>query len=230
MSEIIINKIREDFYSMEFGAVRCFMFIGEDRVLLIDAGFPERGLIEKVRQVSDLPIEVIYSHCDGDHRGDVDLFDRPYLHPSEMDYLNMKHQKPLKLRAIWEGDTVNIGKYSFEVFLIPGHTPGSIALLEREERFMLTGDTVHNGPVHMFGPGRNLQAYLYSLYKLKGLSNAVDIYYTCHHKLEATSDTLDDLIKLTEQVLDGELDGVMETMKGREVKRYSYGQVSFYGE
>lgn len=229
MSAIEVNKIRQNFYSFEFGAVRCFMFLSDDKVILVDAGFPGRGLIEKIREITDLPIEVIYSHTDGDHRGDIELFDRPFVHPAEMDYLKSKHKEDIQLRSLWEGHTIKIGEYELEVVLLPGHTPGSIGLLEKKHRFMLTGDTVHYGPVHMFGPGRNLQAYLCSLKKLKKMSDKFDVFYTCHHQLVASPNILDDLISGVENVLNGTIKGITETMKGRPVVRYSFGQISFYG-
>lgn len=230
MSQVEVNEIRKDFYSIEFGAVRCFMFMGQERVLLVDTGFPDRGLIEKIREMTDLPIEVIYSHCDGDHIGDIEHFDKPFVHPAEMDYLRSKNLGDVTLRPLWEGQIITVGTYAMEVVLIPGHTPGSIGLLERNERFMLTGDTVHYGPVHMFGSGRNLQAYLFSLYKLKDMLESIDIFYNCHHKLEAPPDILNDLIQGVEMVLEGSLEGTSETMKEKPVKLYSCGRVSFYGE
>ena len=36
-----------------------------------------------------------------------------------------------------EGDTLECGGYRFEVLHIPGHTPGSIALLDREHGLLL---------------------------------------------------------------------------------------------
>jgi len=175
-----------------------------------------------------LPIEVIYSHTDGDHRGDIELFDRPFIHPAEMDYLRSKIQKDIDLRPLWEGQIITLGIYELEVVFIPGHTPGSIGLLERNHRFMLTGDTVHHGPVHMFGPGRNLQAYKYSLIKLKEMSDVVDVFYACHHQLDVSPDILDDLLEGVQKTLDGNLEGKTEKIKGKPVKRYSFGRISFF--
>lgn len=228
MSQIEMIQIRKNFYRMEFDVVRCFMFVGQDRVVLVDAGFPGRGLMSKIREVTDLPIEVIYSHTDGDHIGDIGLFDRPFIHPAEVDYLRGTYGEALDLRPLWEGQKISIGDYLLEVVLLPGHTPGSIGLLDRQHRFMLTGDTVHFGPVHMFGPGRNLQAYLFSLKKLKTLVGDIDTFYTCHHQLEASPLVLDDLTRGVEGMLKGDLDGPTETMKGQKVKRYIFGQASFY--
>ncbi len=41
-----------------------------------------------------------------------------------------------------EGDTFAFGPYSFEVMVTPGHTTGSICLLERKAKMLVSGDTV----------------------------------------------------------------------------------------
>lgn len=48
---------------------------------------------------------------------------------------------------------MNFEPYHFEVVLIPGHTPGSIALWEKEKRFLISGDSVTNATTFLFGRG-----------------------------------------------------------------------------
>ena len=59
-----------------------------------------------------------------------------------------------------EGDHLDFDPFHFEVVLIPGHTPGSIALWEKEQRFLISGDSVSNATTFLFGEGRGLPAYL----------------------------------------------------------------------
>ena len=44
-----------------------------------------------------------------------------------------------------EGDVVDLGNRTFEVFHLPGHSPGSIALFEKTTGIMLSGDVVYDG-------------------------------------------------------------------------------------
>jgi glyoxylase-like metal-dependent hydrolase (beta-lactamase superfamily II) len=44
-----------------------------------------------------------------------------------------------------EGDVVDLGDRVFNVFHLPGHSPGSIALFEQETGIMLSGDVVYDG-------------------------------------------------------------------------------------
>lgn len=57
---------------------------------------------------------------------------------------------------------------------IPGHTPGSIALLDREHGLLLPGDSIQKeGTIYMFGPRRNLERYLESLRELQPLEGEI---------------------------------------------------------
>ena len=46
-----------------------------------------------------------------------------------------------------EGSIVDTGDRSFEVFHLPGHSPGSIALYEKASQILFSGDVVYDGPL-----------------------------------------------------------------------------------
>ena len=46
-------------------------------------------------------------------------------------------------RKLQGGDSLNIGKMTWEVLHIPGHSMGSIALYCREKKTLIPGDTVY---------------------------------------------------------------------------------------
>jgi glyoxylase-like metal-dependent hydrolase (beta-lactamase superfamily II) len=57
-------------------------------------------------------------------------------------------QRPMKISALKEGDIVDGGDVVLEVLHTPGHSAGSICLLDRETRDLFSGDTVFtNGGV-----------------------------------------------------------------------------------
>ncbi|WP_306888431.1 MBL fold metallo-hydrolase [Ancylobacter amanitiformis] len=45
-------------------------------------------------------------------------------------------------RWLSEGDTVDIGGVGFEILHVPGHTPGHIVLVNRDNRLAIVGDTL----------------------------------------------------------------------------------------
>jgi energy-coupling factor transporter ATP-binding protein EcfA2 len=172
-------RIRENLYCIEhimsFGLVRSFLVIGNDKALLIDTGLGRDDLRSVVEEITDLPIEVIYTHSDGDHVGGAEQFNKSYMHPIEIEHYKKRFEKAQTMIELNEKDLVSCGEYSFEVIHIPGHTPGSIALFERKHRFIIGGDSLQVGPIFMFGNGRNVDDYLKSLEKVYKLVNDVDV-------------------------------------------------------
>ena len=49
---------------------------------------------------------------------------------------------PFHFTEIHEGDHVAVGNLDFEVMEVPGHTGGSVAWIDREDRILFSGDTI----------------------------------------------------------------------------------------
>ena len=139
-----VIKIDENAYRVEDNGVRFFVFIGTEKALVVDTGFGQAGKVrEAVASLTDKPAMLVITHADGDHIGGAAEFDTVYMHPSEMAYyFSRAEEKNSSVTALWEGDVIDLGSRRFEVVHIPGHTPGSIALLDRENRVLVVGDTV----------------------------------------------------------------------------------------
>lgn len=50
-------------------------------------------------------------------------------------------------RTLSEGDTIHIGTGCLEVLHVPGHSPGSIVLYDREGGYILAGDVLFSGSI-----------------------------------------------------------------------------------
>jgi glyoxylase-like metal-dependent hydrolase (beta-lactamase superfamily II) len=48
---------------------------------------------------------------------------------------------------VTEGTEIKVGSLTFEVIETPGHTPGGVCYLERESKYMLSGDTLFAGAI-----------------------------------------------------------------------------------
>lgn len=76
--------------------------------------------------------------------------------------------------VVWGGERLPIGRFEFEVWWTPGHSPGHICFLEREMKFILTGDHVlptitPNVSLHPQQQGNPLGDYIASLKRLEEL-------------------------------------------------------------
>ena len=227
MQSYNISKIREDFYCIEQGFVRSFLFVGDKEALLVDTGVGG-SLKEFVEGITKLPITVIFTHADNDHTGSAEQFERCFMHPSEFDYYKSKKEKSILIEPIWEGDIIELGTYSFEVILIPGHTPGSIALLEKEKRFLIGGDSIQIGSIFMFGSGRNFHAYRASMKKMQGRLSEFDTVYASHNVLSMDANTINILYEAAGKVIENKVKGEPVERFDYKVKCYKIDDVSFF--
>lgn len=195
-------QLDRDFWAIEQQGVRCFLLNGRDYALLVDTGFG--GDLRSVcAGLTDKPIRLIHTHSDRDHVGASAQFDDRYMHPAEFSTCQLKNGSPAGCAPVWEGEVFDLGSYRLEVVLIPGHTPGSIALLERNKRFLIGGDSVQNNPIYMFGPGRDLAAFAASMEKLLALQDAFDTVYPSHGGRTAPVSVIGELLTLTREICAG---------------------------
>lgn len=174
-------KTRELFaglYALEDERVRQFLVIGEERALLFDAGFADSGVLETVRALTDLPIDVVMTHGDLDHSGGLADFGSCRMNAGDWPLVK---DGSIALAPLDEGEIVTCGDYRFRVIAIPGHSAGSLAFYDEAKGILLAGDSVQSGgPIFMFGGHRDLDAYIASLEKLEQLIPADVTVLPCH--------------------------------------------------
>lgn len=170
-----------------------------DRDILIDAGMGLRPLKPEIARLSDHPLTAIASHCHFDHMGGSHEFDIRLGHPLEAHvharpsrdntavgtfvraetFTAYPHERfepeTFEVRAapltghLDEGDVVDLGDRHFQVFHLPGHSPGSIALYEAATGVLFSGDVVYNGYLFDTVYHSDPEAYVASLNRLKEL-------------------------------------------------------------
>ena len=201
-------QIEPGFWCIEECGVRCFLFEGDDEALLIDAGFGTGDLKDYISTLTVAPVKrLVITHADRDHIGCAYQFDQILMHPAEFERYAASGKNSAKLFSLWENSELSIGQWNLSVILLPGHTPGSIALLEREHKFLIAGDCVQATPIYMFGQGRNLPAFIHSIDRLTALSSSFDTIYASHGKLVLSTEILPLLKEGAQQVLSGNLVG-----------------------
>ena len=194
---ITTGKIDDSTYWIQDEGTRCFLFIGDSKALLVDTGYGKSGSIKEiVDSLTDKPVMLVNTHTDWDHIGNNAEFDAAYMHPAEM-----AHYGTAKLSTppapLQDGEMIDIGGRTFEVVLISGHTPGSIALVDRANRIILPGDSLSGTrPMFLVGAHRSIDAYILSMEKLLELKNAgaFDTIYSAHGVFPLPSETVDKML------------------------------------
>ena len=72
-------------------------------------------------------------------------------------------------RLVREGDVIDLGDRVFEVLHLPGHSPGSIGLWERDTGILFSGDAIYDGPLLDEIEGSDVPAYLDTMRRLEAL-------------------------------------------------------------
>ncbi len=214
-------------WRIEESSVRAFLVAGAQKALLIDSGYGTGNIREVAESLTNLPLTLVNTHADRDHIGCNALFPEARMHPAEYDRYHRGNGAGLTAKPIWEGERIDLGGRVLEVLLIPGHTPGSIALLDREHRVLFGGDSVQAGVIYMFGPGRDIDAYIDSLTRLAALRNSFDTVYPSHGPIPVGADILPGLTDGARRVRAGEIPGTAAPPHVTAARVYDAGVAKF---
>ncbi len=222
----VVRKISEGFYAIEERNVFMYLVVGRDKAMLVDTGFGTGDLKKTVAGITEKPVFVVVTHSDGDHVGGNKQFEEIYMHPSDFDRYYGRPENSAKVLPIWEGDAIDLGTRKFEVIHIPGHTPGSIVLLDRENREMICGDTFQYGPIFMFGSGRNFEAFEASLKKVLKMKDGIEKLYPGHDKYPVPNTVFEDLLEGIKILQSGMVEG-KDTDRPMPAKLFECENVKF---
>ena len=152
------------------------------------------------------------------------------MHPADaFNYYNIQHQTGA-FKPIYDGESINLGDRALEIIHVPGHTPGSIAILDVNARALFSGDTVQDGDIFLFGVERDLNAYIYSLERLEKLKDRFDTVYPCHGTIPLKPEHITELLKSARIIMSGHKAPIMENVWKREVLKYEFDSASFLCE
>ena len=127
---------------------------GEERAAVIDTGCTHgRQIMPIIRKCTQKPLFLVITHAHSDHIYHMDEFEDVYMSHREFElpesFLRMMMEdKQLDLRSardIRTGDVIGLGGKELHVLEVPGHTPGSIVLWEKETNCLFVGDAIGSG-------------------------------------------------------------------------------------
>lgn len=223
MNSYEIIKIDDSTWRIEDNGVRFFLLSGDDYSLLIDTGMNVKNVKAIAQRLTDKPIKLINTHADPDHIGANCEFSSFMMNTLELDNYNIYKKCTSQVIAVNDHEIINIGGRSLEVIFIPGHTPGSIALLDIERRVLFSGDTIQTGNIFLFGPMRNIKTYLKSLESLNTLKDRFDFIYPSHANPVLEPNIIEKLIEGTKAVIDNKLSYSDASLFGQKIKVYDIG-------
>ena len=227
MSEII--KINEDTWRIEDNGVRFFLLAGTAGALMIDSGMRTPNAREIAESITNLPLQLLNTHADPDHISGNGAFDSVFMSPME-ENLYRSHGGKGTIRPVKNGDIIDLGDRALEIIDLPGHTPGSIAILDNKYKVLIGGDSIQNGRIFMFGEHRNMEKYIESLTGLSKYEGRFDIIYPSHSTFPVSKELIPKLISGAKKILSGEAEGNTVDMFGKPVKLYQFEFAGFLCE
>ena len=222
-----IIKINEDTWRIEDGGVRFFLLAGEKKALLIDSGMQVHNAKEIAEGLVSLPIELLNTHADMDHVGSNGEFDFFYMNPAEASNYYNTQKRTGTIVPVIDGDIIDLGGRELEIITLPGHTPGSIAVLDKKNRVLISGDPIQDGDIFMFGVQREIHAYLLSLKKLENYKDRFDTIYPSHGSFPVKPELIAALYEGATRLLTGDVEGTDAEFHGMKLKRYDVGAARF---
>lgn len=185
-----ISKIQEGVYQIIENYANCYLVIGQKEAVLIDSAYGASNLQKLCHEFTKLPVTVVHTHGHWDHTGGAQYFSSVMIHQADATMLEWMASPEAKRqmnrvcdspnfpsdfkieawyaspvtpsRLLSGGEVLEFGDIRLEVIATPGHTPGSICLLDRERRLLFTGDTLVPGEMWLQLPESDFSEWMRS--------------------------------------------------------------------
>ncbi len=229
----VFALIESDQYQEEIS----YLIVGTTSAVLFDTGIGVTPIRPVAEALTRLPIVVINSHSHYDHVGGNSEFDsvmtmdtpftrmkmagRPhaglasevapdaFCHgaPAGLDTAAFR-SKPWKSAGIVKnGDRIALGGRTLDVLHVPGHTPDALALLDRANGLLFTGDTFYDGTIWLYAQETNLDDYVTSMESLVALGPVVTQVLGAHNVANAAPSRLAAVLAAAKKLRSGTVAG-----------------------
>ena len=216
-----VSRIDPDTYSIReshyWQMNIAYVLKGETRAILFDTGSGTRDIAFVAGKVTKKPMTAVASHLHYDHIGSMGSFAQVAMVdlPINREATHDNRLSPPVMRSLWAfsrsfavtewwkpGDTIDLGGRSIEVVHVPGHSPDSIALVERATGYAFVGDFLYGGPLLANLPGSDLKAWLASTQKLLREYPEIRTVYGAHWQGRMTRESLEALERALTDVIE----------------------------
>jgi len=207
------------------GGERCYLLEGKKRAVLIDTLIGAGELKKFCETITEKEIMVINTHGHLDHCGGNYEFDACWMHPADhklfsesgdisarrdfvknqtgkdTEELVFQEPRPVEIHDLADGMLIDLGGRELEVIHVPGHTAGTVVLLEKNRRVLFSGDACNKNTLLNLKGSVSVTTYKASLEKLEAFTRYFDYMYGGHEDAVSSSvirqgiDLCDEIIK-----------------------------------
>ena len=207
-----------------------YLVLGTERAVLIDTGMGIGDIKKEVTALTELPVIVVNTHNHFDHTGNNHRFAEVWAFDDDFEvarieqghsrfecanymaphsYMNLPDgfdpsqyaiQPSRVTRRLQHLEMIDLGGRTLQVHHTPGHSPGSICLLESRDGLLFTGDTVYPGTLIAHLEGANFEAYMRSLRYLGSLFDQVSHLCPAHNEAYMPKEKITHVLEAFEQI------------------------------
>lgn len=198
MTDYEVIKRGEQFWQIRDQFVHAYLVADDSGSLLIDTGLGLGDLKKLCVELSGFEPTVVLTHNHGDHMGGITQFGHVYV--SEPDFVEvydrMLREGTGTVETILPGICRILPDTDLEIVPLPGHTQGSLGILDTHYRRFFIGDYLSYTPVYMCLPGADMKAFQESLQRIQSLKDMYDELYTGHETSPVPDELLLDMLEL----------------------------------
>jgi len=104
------------------------------------------------------------------------------------------------LEYLQDGDTLNLGDRVLEILHTPGHTKGSLCILDRTDRILFSGDSISSHVWLFLRESTSIPEYIQSLKKIETMKDDFDASLASHFPAPFKPELLQRLIHCAEHI------------------------------
>lgn len=215
----------------------CYLLIGEDEAIMIDAGMSKHNIRAYAQTLTDLPVKrVINTHSHFDHTGGNGYFEQIYgtegiARSAKNTFGSNPNDYPLdyEFTIVKDNDIIDFRGRTLRIIELDSHSPGDIVILDETKRLLFCGDEIEcrsslllpgyaeeRGQIHA-APAAAVETHLNAMKKIKQFYDRFDFLCPAHNGSPMDKIYVDWYISLDEKIMSGEIRG------NKEVESLSYG-------
>jgi len=208
-----------------------YLILGSERAILFDTGMGIGNIQAEVEALTGLPVVVVVSHCHYDHIGDNYRYDEvwafdndseigriergktreecvhylasgTYLElPAGFDPATYEIKPSLVTRRLKHLEVIDLGGRTLTGHHTPGHSPGSICLLDSRNGILFTGDTYYPGMMYAHFEDSDFDDYVQTAAALVDLLPQVSYLCPAHNEAYVPKEALAQMQAAFDQIV-----------------------------
>jgi glyoxylase-like metal-dependent hydrolase (beta-lactamase superfamily II) len=215
-----------------------YLVVGDKRGVVIDTGFAVENIQKYAQTLTDKLVKLAANtHGHFDHTGGNGWFARAYMSAKALEIAKTpypsldasKYPTNYLVTIVGDGDKIDLGDRVLEVIEIPAHAPSSIALLDRKERIMFTGDEVDDHVMLYWmqdEPQPTIEQHAQNMEKLLKHRKVFDFICAGHEQVMGDASLVEDYLENDRRVMSG-IEGEQMVLRADGPADFHMHQIEF---